>query len=40
MKTGKPARKGNWTQHLGSMLATSLIFISGSAFLSLLDAFR
>jgi len=40
MKTGNSSRKTNWTQHLGSLLATSLIFISGSAFLSLIDAFR
>jgi hypothetical protein len=29
-----------WTRHLGSLLATTLIFVSGTTFVSLLDAFH
>lgn len=29
-----------WTRHLGSLLATTLIFVSGTSFVSLLEAFH
>ena len=36
--TRKPANR--WTRHLCSVLATTLIFVSGTSFLSLMEAFH
>ncbi|MBL8516842.1 MAG: hypothetical protein JNM76_07710 [Betaproteobacteria bacterium] len=36
----KPALRTSWTRHLGAVLATTLIFVSGTSFMSLLDAFH
>ncbi len=30
----------HWTRQLGTVLATTLIFVSGASFLSLLEAFH
>lgn len=30
----------SWTRHLGTVLATTLIFVSGTSFVSLLEAFH
>jgi hypothetical protein len=39
-KTPKDSMTSGWTRHLGSVLATTLIFVSGTSILSLLEAFH
>lgn len=36
----QPSTTPGWTRHLGAVLATTLIFVSGTAFVSLLEAFH
>lgn len=36
----KASTTQGWTRHLGAALATTLIFVSGTAFVSLLEAFH
>lgn len=38
--SGKGSATQGWTRHLGTVLATTLIFVSGTSFVSLLEAFH
>lgn len=39
-KSTQTSGTAGWTRHLGAALATTLIFVSGTAFVSLLEAFH
>lgn len=39
-KTNTELKAQGWTRHLATVLATTLIFVSGTSFVSLLEAFH